>query len=171
MPEDGPACMWTRGNKYLNIDQNNNRLEDISAIKVDGARIISTVAKACGDWFVQGFYWNCYNGKTLPYSVEVPSGKLEGVEALVFEANFVKLWIIKKDFLLILPVEYAVPANRHTCVDQVVGLIENKVVDSSSRKCTVKPKVEKRKDEEDILVEHVKDEKAVAAVGFTAMAK
>ena len=63
--------------------------------------------------------------------------------------------MIKENFLLVLPVKHAVPAYRHASIDQVVGLIENKVIYCGSRKRTVHSKVEERKDEEDILVEHV----------------
>jgi len=69
---------------------------------------------------------------------------LERVKAFVLQANFIKLRMIKKNFLFVLPVKNAVPAYRHSGINQVVGLIKHEVVDGSSRKYTIYAKVEKR---------------------------
>ena len=110
-----------------------------------------------------------YDGLDARLDVGLP--ELKCVEALIVQADFEGLGRLQKIFTRELLIKDGVPADRNGREQEVVALLQPSVVQEQAGEQVVPAKVEKRKREQEVLVEEVLDQIRVPAVALAAVDK
>lgn len=79
------------------------------------------------------------------------------------------LGVLQQLFLLILQVIDRKPLNRNRCEEDVVALVENRVVDAGSREERKNAEKEDRHHKYHVFVEHVSYQVTISPVCFSSM--
>lgn len=107
----------------------------------------------------------------MPNSVAKPSPKYPLIEEYIFHSNFIKIRLLQKGLLVVLPIENCKPNNWYTRKNNIVKLIKNIVVNCGAAKKGFPSKHPNWNDIKHIFVEHVINKIGVAPICLSAVAK